>query len=101
MEDCEDLYDVKNIGYNFEDKIEETFLNYPNSPLFSPNQFCSSTTSSESGTCRGDSGAPAIFKGRSKDPLIQVGVLHGSSGENCDNSQLPSIFVRLDDPEIF
>ena len=62
--------------------------------------FCGRSSSLSVGTCRGDSGAPGIFKGRLRDPFIQMGVLHGSSGDNCDNSKLPSIFVRLDDPDI-
>ena len=36
-----------------------------------------------------------------QDRYIQLGVLYGSKGKQCSDQDYPSIFARLEDPEIW
>ena len=98
MEDCNDLHDIKKIGSNYERKLRDNFFNFPS--LFERNQFCGRSLSDDWGTCRGDSGAPALYHRRINDPFILYGILHGSIGDNCNSQDFPSTFLRVDEPEI-
>ena len=60
--------------------------------------FCASNDGTEAGTCRGDSGGPTLFNDGLK--THQLGVVHGSI-TSCDGSRFPSIFARIDNPEVF
>ena len=58
---------------------------------------CAGRYGSNAGTCRGDSGSPALFfDGHSNH---QIAVVHGNI-RDCDGSRFPSILVRLDNPEV-
>ena len=52
------------------------------------------------GSCAGDSGSPAIRKNHRKNAFEQIAVVHGSVG-SCRADIFPSVFTRLDDPNIF
>ena len=50
-------------------------------------------------TCKGDSGGPLTIEG-SDDKFYQLGIVHGMVS-HCGNRNFPSIFARIDDPEIY
>ena len=60
--------------------------------------FCASNFGTGDGTCRGDSGGPTLFYDGIKNQ--QLGVVHGAI-TSCDGTRFPSIFVRIDDPDVF
>ena len=69
----------------------------PNPKKFNhPSIFCAQKEGSNFGTCEGDSGGPFVrFDYDPTDPKwYQVAIVHGS-GESCDGTRFPSIFVRL------
>ena len=72
-----------------------------------PNGFSSSLmcgdSSSGSGTCPGNSGAPALYEDRTefkKHRWIQVGLVQGNI-EPCSTEKFPLIMLRLDDIDIY
>ncbi len=56
------------------------------------------------GSCSGDSGGPLILFTYVDGPLgaryIQQGIVQGAIG-SCGSGKLPSIYVRIKDPEVF
>ena len=64
----------------------------------------SDTTSSTFGSCPGDSGAPLLKISRNRQTFLEeyrlLAVLHGGLVP-CDNSQYPSIYVRVTTPHIW
>ena len=60
--------------------------------------FCASNDGTEAGTCEGDSGGPTLFNDGIK--THQLGIVHGAI-TSCDGSRYPSIFARIDNPEVF
>ena len=93
---CEELYDVKPLHPKFT-AIRKTLPNKFNNPSI----FCAQKEGSPFGTCEGDSGGPFVrFEADPTNPKwYQSAVVHGS-GESCDGTRFPSIFVRLDDKDI-
>ena len=93
---CEDAYEVKPLDQKF-DAIRKTLPTKFNDPSI----FCAQKEGSNFSTCEGDSGGPFVrFDADPKDPKwYQSAVVHGS-GESCDGSRFPSIFVRLDNKDI-
>ena len=93
---CEELYDVKPLHPKFT-AIRKTLPNKFNNPSI----FCAQKEGSHLGTCEGDSGGPFVrFDADTTNPKwYQSAVVHGS-GESCDGTRFPSIFVRLDDKDI-
>ena len=93
---CDDLYDVKRLDPKFT-AIRKTLPDKFNNPSI----FCAQKEGSHHGTCEGDSGGPFVrFDADPADPKwYQTAVVHGS-GESCDGTRFPSIFVRLDDKDI-
>ena len=59
--------------------------------------FCAAKFGSPDSSCRGDSGGPALWFDGIKN--YQVGTIHGSIA-NCDGSRFPTIFVRMDNPDV-
>ena len=64
-----------------------------------PSLFCANKEGSNVGTCPGDSGGPIRIFDDDKLSHVQIGVVHGSI-RRCDGSRFPSIFVRLDNPDV-
>ena len=93
---CEDAYEVKPVDKKF-DTIQKNLPTKFNDPSI----FCAQKEGSNFSTCKGDSGGPFVrFDADHKDPKwYQSAVVHGS-GETCDGSRFPSIFVRLDNKDI-
>ena len=93
---CDELYDVKPLHPKFT-AIRKTLPNKFNNPSI----FCAQKEGSNLGTCEGDSGGPFVrFDADPADPKwYQSAVVHGS-GESCDGTRFPSIFVRLDNEDI-
>lgn len=52
------------------------------------------------GSCKGDSGSPLFQFSQSKLKFVQQGIVSGGIG-SCGDPRYPSIYVRLEDPEIF
>ena len=98
-DECNNKHNITRIGTDYEWILKDTFLHFPDTKLMT-NQICSRSYTAEAGTCRGDSGAPAMYKRRETDPFTQYAVLHGSIGESCNNEKFPSIFLRIDEPGI-
>ena len=95
---CERLFDVDSLHPKF--TVISTSL--PNPKKFNnPSIFCAQKEGSNFGTCEGDSGGPFVrFDADPTDPKwYQAAVVHGS-GESCDGTRFPSIFVRLDNEDI-
>ena len=99
-DECNENHNITKIGTAFERILEDTFYDFPDTTLKSY-QICSTSFNEESGTCSGDSGAPGLYKRRQSKPFTQYAVLHGSIGDSCDNKKFPSLFTRIDEPEIF
>ena len=93
---CENLYDVNPLDPKFP-AIRKTLPDKFNNPSI----FCAQQQGSHLGTCEGDSGGPFVkFDDDHNNPKwYQVAVVHGS-GESCDGTRFPSIFVRLDNRDI-
>ena len=93
---CENSYNVPALDPKF-DAIQKTLPRKFNDPSV----FCAQKEGSNFGTCEGDSGGPFVrFDADPKDPKwYQSAMVHGS-GESCDGSRYPSIFVRLDNKDI-
>ncbi|TRY70058.1 hypothetical protein TCAL_06143 [Tigriopus californicus] len=51
------------------------------------------------GSCKGDSGSPLFQFSQSRLKFIQQGIVSGGIG-SCGDPKYPSIYVRLEDPEI-
>ena len=95
---CEKLFNVDPLHPKFT-AIRKSL---PNSKQFdNPSIFCAQKEGSNFGTCKGDSGGPFVrFDADHTDPKwYQLAVVHGS-GESCDGTRFPSIFVRLDNEDI-
>ena len=90
---CNAKYDVGQENRNY----WEIFDSLP-TKFNSGSVFCASNTGTDDGTCRGDSGGPALFSDGIK--YQQLGVVHGSI-TSCDGSRFPSIYVRIDNPDVF
>ena len=63
---------------------------------------CAGDTLVSKGSCHGDSGGPLMYLDTEEveEKYVQIGTVAGGIG-GCGNRNLPSIFVRLDDPLIF
>ena len=95
---CENSFDVNRVH----PKITAIGKSLSNSEKFNnPSIFCAQKEGSNLGTCKGDSGGPFVrFDDNPTDPnWYQTAVVHGS-GESCDGTKFPSIFVRLDNEDI-
>ena len=68
--------------------------------LFPSHLICSGVKTGVQGACRGDSGGPLQFYNVSNFRFYQVAIVHGSAASNCGDPSMPSVYVRLDDPEI-
>ena len=93
---CEDQLDKARDSYS------KILISLPNNPLLMKNQLCSGVSGligAGVGTCAGDSGSPAIFYDWKREAFSQLGVLHGGVTQ-CSSNVLPSIYTRLDDPNI-
>ena len=90
---CNSKYDVRKTHKNY-----WTIFDSLPTKFNSGSVFCASNFGTEYGTCSGDSGGPALFFDGIKNQ--QLGVVHGSI-TSCDGSRFPSIFVRLDNPDVF
>ena len=89
---CNGIYDIR----TFDTFYEQIQTALPR--LFRDNTiFCARVSGTVAGTCPGDSGGTLLTKKGSKSYVIAT--VHGSI-EACDGSRFPSIFVRLDAPEI-
>ena len=51
------------------------------------------------GSCKGDSGGPLLKMNDAYTGYIQIGIVHGGIS-GCGNKQYPSIYARIEDPEI-
>ena len=51
------------------------------------------------GSCKGDSGGPLLSYQTNGGFYVQTGVVQGSDG--CGDANFPTIFGRIQDPEIF
>ena len=51
------------------------------------------------GSCKGDSGGPLLSYQTNGGFYVQTGVVQGSDG--CGDANFPTIFARIQDPEIF
>ena len=95
---CERLFAVDSLH----PKFTVISKSLPNPKKFNdPSIFCAQKEGSNFGTCEGDSGGPFVrFDADPTDPKwYQAAVVHGS-GESCDGTRFPSIFVRLDNEDI-
>lgn len=95
---CSGLYDSQ----SFDVRYEQIKLRLPR--LFNDNTvFCGRVPGSDAGVCPGDNGGTVLQTlfveeiGDSRSFLQAI--VHGSISP-CDGSRFPSIFVRLDNPEI-
>ena len=78
------------------DKIKQVVPN-----LFPSHLICSGVETGLQGACKGDSGGPLQFYDVIAYRFYQVGIVHGSAAPDCGDPTMPSVYVRLDDPEIF
>ena len=67
--------------------------------LFQSHVLCAGYDIGNQGPCRGDSGGPLQFHDRIKGRYVQVAIVHGSVA-GCGDVEFPSVYVRLDDPEV-
>jgi secreted trypsin-like serine protease len=90
---CNAKYDVGKENRNYWEIFDSLPTKFNGGSIF-----CASNVGTDDGTCRGDSGGPALFSDGFKNQ--QLGVVHGSI-TSCDGSRFPSIFVRIDNPDVF
>ena len=90
---CNSKYDVRQDNRNYWTIFDSLPNKFNNGSVF-----CASNFGTDDGTCRGDSGGPALLFDGIKNQ--QLGVVHGSI-TSCDGSRFPSIFVRIDNPDVF
>ena len=90
---CNSKYDVRQDNRNYWTIFDSLPNKFNNGSVF-----CASNFGTDDGTCRGDSGGAALFFDGIKNQ--QLGVVHGSI-TSCDGSRFPSIFVRIDNPDVF
>ena len=90
---CNAKYDVGQENRNYFEIIDSLPTKFNSGSVF-----CASNSGTDDGTCRGDSGGPALFSDGIKNQ--QLGVVHGSI-TSCDGSRFPSIFVRIDNPDVY
>ena len=90
---CNEKYTVGQSNKNFYEILDSLPTKFDGGSVF-----CASNIGTDDGTCRGDSGGPAVFNDGIK--YKQLGVVHGSI-TSCDGSRFPSIFVRIDNPDVF
>jgi len=94
---CNKKYTLQTTDANYF-VIEQSLPNKFNNPSI----FCAQNAGASDGTCGGDSGGPIVqFETEAyKTPRwVQIAAVHGSAA-SCDGSRFPSIFVRLDEPNI-
>ena len=97
---CIDEY---NNGKNLRKVGPKIRRNLPGNPLIRKSQLCAiddGVRDDVHGSCAGDSGSPAIRRNYRKNAFEQVAVVHGSVG-SCRADIFPTVFTRLDDPNIF
>eukprot|EP00095_Tigriopus_kingsejongensis_P006009 maker-scaffold245_size240363-snap-gene-1.27 protein:Tk06009 transcript:maker-scaffold245_size240363-snap-gene-1.27-mRNA-1 annotation:"ankyrin repeat protein" len=93
---CEKLYGKKNINTNTLNAIRNLI---PDS--FQSNIICAGAAFSGTyGSCEGDSGSPLFQFSQTELRFIQQGIVSGGVG-SCGDPRFPSIYVRLEDPEIW
>ena len=90
---CNEKYTVGQSNRNFWEILDSLPTKFDGGSVF-----CASNVATDDATCRGDSGGPATFFDGIKHR--QLGVVHGSI-TSCDGSRFPSIFVRIDNPEVY
>ena len=67
--------------------------------LFQNHLICAGSPTDSLGACNGDSGGPLMAKNHATNQWFQIATVHGKIG-NCEDSDYPAIFVRLDDPKV-
>ena len=95
--------DQHNIGKWLQKVGPKIRRNLPGNPMIKANQLCGiddGVRTDVHGSCPGDSGSPAIRKNHRNEAYEQVAVVHGSVG-SCRADIFPTVFTRLDDPNIF
>ena len=84
------------------DPLNQDMFPYLSNHLIQPTRiYLAGNTYHGISSCHGDSGGPLmkqIFDGR--DRFVQLGVVHGMIAQ-CGSPKFPSIFARIEDPEIF
>jgi len=62
---------------------------------------CAGNKGSKEGSCKGDSGGPLMIFNTAETLFTQVGVVAGGiNSDQCGNFDLPTVYTRLDHPEI-
>ena len=75
------------------EKVVRKILPY----LFQDDLLCAGTLVGNPDLCKGDSGGPIITQNLFNQKWTQIGVVHGSIGECCNNDY-PGIYIRLNHP---
>ena len=72
--------------------------------FFQSNLLCAGDEFGEYGSCHGDSGGPLLaYEHENADKMahfVQLGVVHGSTGD-CGDPNQPGIYARIEDPEVW
>jgi secreted trypsin-like serine protease len=70
--------------------------------LFRPEIICAGNVALKESACKGDSGGPLMIFDTRDFRYVQVGIVAGGiNPENCGDRDFPTIYTRLDDPEVF
>ena len=68
--------------------------------LFQPYIMCAGNQATKQGSCSGDSGGPLMVYSTKSNQYEQVGIVAGGINPNCEKSNFPGVYTRLDHPEI-